>query len=103
MPYNNPPWHPMSKPIDLKHMGKLSEELGECVAIISRCIIQGIDELEPVTKKSNRIALQDEISDVMCNLALVIEHFNLDKEYISGRMDRKAPLLKSWHGELKTQ
>lgn len=48
------PWHPISDPVDLKHLGKLSEELGECSAAVARCIIQGIDECEPVTGKINR-------------------------------------------------
>lgn len=58
------PWNPMTKAIDLKHLGKLGEEAGELSAIVCRCIIQGINEYEPVTGKSNREALEDEIADV---------------------------------------
>lgn len=48
------PWHPMTDSVDLKHLGKLMEELGECQAAIARCIIQGIDSAEPVTGKINK-------------------------------------------------
>lgn len=91
------PWHPMTVPIDLKHLGKLGEELNECGAAVSRCIIQGIDEAEPVTGKVNRRWLEDEIADVYANLKLVVDHFGLDTAHIRGRMGRKQEHLKSWH------
>jgi NTP pyrophosphatase (non-canonical NTP hydrolase) len=92
------PWQPMTKPIDLKHLGKLAEELGECGAAVSRCIIQGIDEKEPVTGKVNREWLEDEIADVTANMALVSEHFDLNHERIFKRVVRKMEHLKQWHG-----
>lgn len=91
------PWHPMTKPVDLKHLGKLAEELGECQSAVARCIIQGIEEYEPITRKSNRKWLEEEIADVMANLALVIAHFNLDKERMSKRVDVKSAQYKLWH------
>ncbi len=92
------PWQPMTTPIDLKHLGKLAEELGECGAAVCRCIIQGIDEKEPVTGKVNREWLEDEIADITANMALVTEHFNLDNERIFQRVMRKMKHLKQWHG-----
>lgn len=71
------PWHPMSDAVDLKHLGKLAEELSEAGAAVARCIIQGIDEAEPVTGKINRQWLQDELADVQANIGLVIERFKL--------------------------
>ena len=62
------PWHPMSDAVDLKHLGKLAEELSEAGAAVARCIIQGIDEKEPVTGKINREWLQDELADVIANI-----------------------------------
>lgn len=53
MAFNNPPWRPIQSPIDLKHLGKFGEELGECQAAVSRCIIQGIREKEPIERKPN--------------------------------------------------
>lgn len=91
------PWHPMTDSVDLKHLGKFAEELGECCSAVSRCIIQGIDECEPVTGKPNRKWLQDEIADVCANLDLVIERFNLDTSAIEARAAKKRAHLKSWH------
>lgn len=91
------PWNPMTKPIDLKYLGKLGEECGELNAVVSRCIIQGIHEKEPVTGKPNVDWLEEEIADVVANIKLVMEHFNLDEERIFLRAERKMDLLKKWH------
>lgn len=96
------PWKPMDKSIDLKHMGKLGEELNECASAINRCIIQGIDEPEPTTGKINRQWLKDEMIDVMVNIDLVCEHFgiNLFDEDATKRYEKKKKYLKQWHGML---
>lgn len=94
------PWQPIRSAIDLKHLGKFGEELGETVAAVCRCIIQGVDEAEPVTGKINRAWLEDEIADVLGNSELVIEHFGLDMERIRARADRKKEHLRAWHGML---
>jgi hypothetical protein len=91
------PWHPMSNPIDLKHLGKFGEELGECSSAVSRCIIQGINECEPTTKVSNKDWLTDEIADILANAELVIKRFNLSREFISNRMNKKIKHLQQWH------
>lgn len=94
------PWRPMTKPIDLKHLGKLGEEVNELGSAISRCIIQGIDEAEPTTLKVNREWLEDEIADVYANLVLVIDHFGLNTARIRTRTTRKQEHLKGWHSML---
>lgn len=91
------PWHPMTDSVDLKHLGKLAEETGELSAAVSRCIIQGIDEAEPVTGKVNREWLEDEIADVMANTTLVVGRFNLDGTRIAERAARKIAQLRTWH------
>jgi NTP pyrophosphatase (non-canonical NTP hydrolase) len=95
------PWEPMSRPVDLKHLGKLVEELGECVAAVARCLIQGIDEAEPVTGKINREWFTDEIADVLANIELNIDHFELCAPTIGRRVERKKAHLRQWHGLLK--
>lgn len=97
------PWHPMQRPIDLKHLGKLGEEANELGAAINRCIIQGIDEREPITHKLNRDWLQDEIADVLANIELVREHFGLDAVSIRVRAERKKIHLRGWHSMLTDQ
>lgn len=94
------PWRPMSVAIDLKHLGKLNEELGEATSAVSRCIIQGIDESEPVTGKLNRAWLEDECADVLANIELVINHFGLDYARMLTRVERKKAHLRGWHSML---
>lgn len=97
MPWNDPPWHPITDAQDLKTLGKLAEELGECSAAVARCIIQGVDGLEPTTGKVNRQWLQDELADVLANIGLVTIRFDLDHEAIDARVSFKAELLAAWH------
>lgn len=95
------PWVPMSKPIDVKHLGKLGEELNECGSAVSRCLIQGIDEAEPITGVVNRQWLQNEIADVLANITLVVQHFRLDTAAISARAELKKGHLRGWHSMLE--
>lgn len=91
------PWHPMTDMIDLKTLGKLGEELSECAAAASRCIIQGINEVEPETGKPNKRWLEDEIADVLANILLTMDRFDLDPQYINDRRARKFAMLRAWH------
>lgn len=87
------PWHPMTNSVDLKHLGKLAE----ASAAVARCVIQGIDESEPVTGKPNKEWLEDELSDVMTNISLCLERFALDQNRMMERGVMKAAHLKQWH------
>lgn len=91
------PWHPITNSIDLKYLGKLNEELGEATSAVSRCIIQGIDEYEPVTLKVNREWLEDELADVIANIDLVCNYFKLDRSKMAIRSLKKKKHLSSWH------
>lgn len=94
---NPNPWHPMTDAVDLKHLGKLTEELGECTSAVSRCIIQGIDEVEPSTGEKNREWLTKEIADVLAGIDLVIQRFGLNQAQINDRKYRKMAYLRQWH------
>lgn len=91
------PWTPISDPIDLKHLGKFSEELSECGSAVARCVIQGIDEREPSTGEPNRDWLTKEIADVLCNAELVVERFGLNRDFIAERVAFKREHLQRWH------
>lgn len=91
------PWNPITDPVTLKHIGKLQEELGELQAALARVLIQGIDEVEPVTKKSNRLWLTEEMGDVHAGLKLLVEHFDLDYEAMFTRAEIKSKRLREWH------
>lgn len=96
------PWVPIADPCDLKHLGKLSEELGEAIAAISRCIIQGVHETEPVTGKLNKEWLEDELADVMAGIILAEKRFHLDTPRMNARIHRKVEGLRRWHNQLET-
>ena len=91
------PWHPMTDKVALKHLGKLAEEAAELCSAIARCIIQGVDEAEPVTGKINREWLEDELADVKAGMELTVEHFGLDSSRIGERAERKKKHLRQWH------
>lgn len=90
------PWEPETDPIRLKVLGKLAEELNEGGAAVARCIIQGIDEAEPVTGKLNRRWLEDEIADIEANIERTKLTFALDREYIDHRARRKLDYITRW-------
>lgn len=94
-------WIPITNLVDLAHLGKLGEEAGELSSIVSRCIIQGIDEADPETGKRNRYALEEEIADVMAMSALAIERFGLDYIRILERNKRKQNMKRAWHAMLE--
>ncbi len=89
------PWHPMSDPVDVKHIGKLLEELAECGSAASRCLIQGIMESEPDTGQINKAWLEKELADVLANIELVTERFNLNIS--QERIEGKKKHLRNWH------
>lgn len=90
------PWVPETDLERLKVLGKSIEEVCELGAALARCIIQGIDEAEPVTGKPNRIWTQEEIADVEANLEILKARFTLDREFIRQRRDRKFGFLMRW-------
>lgn len=94
------PWQPMTEKIAIKHLGKLGEECTELGTAIFRCLIQGVDEAEPVTGKINREWLTEEIADVLANINLVRRHFDLNDNTIHDRVIRKVDHLTRWHNQL---
>lgn len=95
MAFNEPPWHPMSDPCDLKHMGKLGEELAEACQVVCRCIIQGINETDPTQQITNKEWLEKELADVIANVALVEQRFGLKID--TDRIESKMKNLRIWH------
>lgn len=89
-------WTPTTNLMMLRRMGKLLEELGELSSVASRCIIQGIDEVDPGSGKVNRDRLTEEIADVYAQLNVTIEKLNLNKDLILGRVARKEGQMAEW-------
>jgi NTP pyrophosphatase (non-canonical NTP hydrolase) len=91
------PWKPVTDELQLKLLGKLLEELGEAVSAVSRCIIQGVDESHPVTKKHNKEWLTEEIADVFASAEHTIAKLKLDRNLINKRFYEKSVHLEKWH------
>lgn len=89
-------WTPTTNLMMLRRMGKLLEELGELSAVAARCIIQGIDEIDPGTGKVNRRRLEDEIADVMAQCDVTIQALGLDISYIDNRCAEKEGNMREW-------
>jgi hypothetical protein len=90
------PWKPEKDPRKLRVLGKLGEELGECVSAVCRSIIQGFREFHPVTKKPNKLWLEEELADVYASADLTIEELKLDTAHIMERAKAKKAYLKEW-------
>lgn len=90
------PWFPETDTNSVRALGKTLEELGECTSAVARCLIQGIEEHEPVTKKPNRLWLEHEIADVIAQFEILIQHFDLDRIAIRQRKDRKRQQMEEW-------
>lgn len=89
------PWHPMADAVDLKTAGKGLEELGECTAALSRCLIQGLDGINPENGKVNRQWLEQEMDDVRAQFELLSERFGLRSD--PTRIERKKTNCRAWH------
>lgn len=90
-------WQPEQDALNLAVLGKALEEMGEASAMLGRCVIQGIEEAEPVTGKPNREALENELADVAATTAMLIDHFGLDADRMGARVEAKIAHLRRWH------
>lgn len=98
--YSEKPWQPITDRGDLKHLVKLAEECAELSKILARCVIQGMDGVDPSTGEVNRVALQNEIADVAASSTLAVERFDLDMQKILVRSVEKTEKLRGWHAAL---
>jgi len=100
---NMHPWTPTTNALHLRRFGKLGEELGELQAVASRCVIQGIDEIDPSSGRSNRERLVDELADVMAQCLVTMKVFDLESPYIHSRVQKKMEQMDEWERVLLEQ
>lgn len=93
-------WQPITNKHDLAVLGKLGEETCELGASLFRCIIQGIDEKEPVTGKINREWVEEEIADVKAQILLIQNRLNLNVARIAERAEKKYMYKSEWFRNL---
>lgn len=95
-------WEVTTDPLQLRRLGKLGEELGECSAVASRCIIQGINETDPSTRTPNRLRLESELADVMAQIACTIAALGLNNDYIQKRAAQKVEQMQEWESYFRS-
>lgn len=89
-------WIPTTNLMHLRRLGKFGEELGELSAVTNRCIIQGIDEIDPSSGKTNRRRLEEEIADVITQCECTMRAFNLDTSFVGERANKKLDQMEVW-------
>lgn len=92
-------WIPITNLKMLRRMGKLIEELLELGIVAVRCIIQGIDEVDPGSGKTNRQRLMDEMADVEAQLVVTSHWLFADTatmEYMGARTNEKIGYMRQW-------
>ena len=90
------PWKAEKDPKKLAILGKLAEELGELQAVVCRCIIQGADEVHPVTGKPNLEWLWEEMVDVANMMDFVYRTWEADWDAIIRRRAKKHKMIEQW-------
>lgn len=96
-------WIPTTDLMMLRRMGKTSEECSELIAVLARVIIQGIDETDPASGKTNRARLSEEIADVYAQLKCTIDWLGLDYSAINERAKTKVGYMEQWEGMFDTK
>jgi phage terminase Nu1 subunit (DNA packaging protein) len=87
-------WKPEPDVLIHQALGKACEEASELANILARCLIQGLNESEPVSGKRNRQALFEEIADLDAAVQWLRELVN--DEYDGDRADRKLNGFRRW-------
>lgn len=88
------PWLPEQNRIRLAVLGKLIEECNELSARAARCIIHGVNEIDPDTGQPNIVELSKEMSDVM---ACIDTAFAIGAHPSKSRTERKSAGFRRWH------
>jgi NTP pyrophosphatase (non-canonical NTP hydrolase) len=89
-------WHVETDAYRIRRLGKSLEELGELVSVLARCLIQGVDEIDPSSGEVNRMRMQKETADVLTQVGGLTETFNLDMGAILERVQDKKASMDKW-------
>lgn len=88
------PWIPITEPITLAVLGKLGEECCELGARLFRTVIQGLDEQDPDSKRSNWEEISREIADVEACIQTIKSELEID--YDDARVNGKRNGFQRW-------
>jgi NTP pyrophosphatase (non-canonical NTP hydrolase) len=89
-------WVPTTNLLELRRLGKMGEESGELSAAVSRCIIQGLDGVDPKNGKINRQWLEEEMGDVLAQIRVCIVKLRLNEDGIMARAMEKQRQQEEW-------
>lgn len=90
------PWQVTTDEAALRRLGKTAEELSELQAVLARIIIQGVDEIDPSSGKTNRTRMEEETADAFAQLSLLVEFYKMDSERLYARIEKKALQMREW-------
>lgn len=88
-------WMPEQDRHRLAVLGKLAEECSELSARAVRCVLQGLDEVDPDTGRANRVEMEREIADVMACIEQAMKRLGITVMY--QRQADKSAGFDHWH------
>lgn len=88
------PWIPTQDPIELAVLGKLGEECCELGARLFRTVIQGLDEKDPASQRTNREEISRELADVEAGIQTIKRELGID--YDDARVNGKRNGFLRW-------
>jgi hypothetical protein len=90
------PWKPDACPKQARRIGKTLEELGELTAVLARISVQGMDEIDPSSGKTNRQRLLEETADVVAQFQCNFRAFGMDEDAVVERAEMKSQQMDQW-------
>lgn len=96
-------WHVETDKFRIRRLGKALEEMGELVSVLARCIIQGVDEVDPSSGEVNRMRMQKEGADVYTQLAHLVDAFDLNQSDMLTRIGYKTDSMAEWERLLQKE
>lgn len=89
-------WQLETSALTVRRAGKTAEEASELANVGARIVIQGIDEIDPHSGKTNRLRFIEEMADVLAQIDANIQMLGLDREFIEERRKRKLANMYEW-------
>ena len=101
-------WMPEKDPVRLAILGKMAEEASELAGRCARAIIQGLDAIDPDSRRTNEQELRREIADVRACIAWTATGGLLPDDPSYGgaevsRMQRKLAGYEHWQNLILTE
>lgn len=79
------------------------EECAEVVQAISKCFRFGMNDVHPVTNKSNKESLEEEVGDLLCMINMMIDNRIIDKLSVDFAIDAKSEKIRKWSSIFKNE